>query len=105
MDDADPKYGRFKRAQRAVQVYLEQFISFCIDFFLAGYVFPWTTALCASSYGVFRLKGTLDYAGDRKGGRLKGGNMFAAVAASGLGGMMFTTGFYATYLEVKKLKA
>eukprot|EP00928_Gymnodinium_smaydae_P061581 TRINITY_DN45626_c0_g1_i1.p1 TRINITY_DN45626_c0_g1~~TRINITY_DN45626_c0_g1_i1.p1 ORF type:complete len:244 (-),score=51.55 TRINITY_DN45626_c0_g1_i1:96-749(-) len=100
MDDSAAN-GRFNRAQRAYTNLVSEVIPpFLGDFLLAGFVFPWTTALLTSAFGCFRLKGALDYADERT--KRMTGNMTANICASGLAGIVLTSGAYATYLELKK---
>eukprot|EP00971_Amphidinium_carterae_P315383 6268868-Amphidinium_carterae.1 len=45
MDDEHELYGPFNRAQRALQQFYEGMAFTVVDFLMAGYVFPSTTAV------------------------------------------------------------
>merc|ERR1712031_92888 len=86
MDETDPKYGMFNRAQRAVQNFGESFPMVLGDFVLSGYILPWTTAACTTAYGVLRVKGSLDYADERT--KRTSGQMSANIFSSVMGGIV-----------------
>ena len=92
MDDTEP-FGRFNRAQRAVQNHMEQVFPMVLEFLLGGYVFPWTTAALASGWAALRCYGALLYAGDRQA-RVKG-NIPATLCTGSLGGLVVTIGIFA----------
>ena len=93
--------GKFNRAQRALQNLNEIMPAFTVDFFLSGYVFPLTTAILTAGFGVFRLKGALDYTEER--GKRMSGNMAANFLYGGMGGMILAIGLHSTRLQMKKL--
>ncbi|CAE7161370.1 unnamed protein product [Symbiodinium pilosum] len=92
MDDAEP-FGRFNRAQRAVQNHMEQIFPMVLEFLLSGYVFPWTTAALTSGWAALRCYGALQYASDRQA-RVKG-NLPANVLTGSLAGLVVTIGILA----------
>ncbi|CAE7572170.1 unnamed protein product, partial [Symbiodinium pilosum] len=93
MDDSEP-FGRFNRAQRAFQNHFEQVFPFVLEFIMSGYVFPYTTAGCASAWAALRCYGSLSYANERMS-RLQG-NVLAGVMSGALSGLVLVTGVYAT---------
>ncbi|CAE7176610.1 unnamed protein product [Symbiodinium necroappetens] len=93
MDDTEP-FGRFNRAQRAVQNHMEQVFPMVLEFFLSGYVFPWTTAALASGWAGLRCWGALSYADDRMA-RIKG-NLPSNVFLGSMAGIVVTTGVFAS---------
>ena len=62
-------------------------------------MFPWSSAACLGIFAIFRAYGAMLYAKDRKA-RMKG-NLPAGLASGTLSGLVFATGVYATYLELK----
>jgi len=85
LDDSHSLFGPFNRAQRALQNVNETSALAVTDFFLAGYVFPWSTALCTMAFGLFRLKGAIAYTEERM--KRMTGNMAANVFGSSITGM------------------
>eukprot|EP00438_Fugacium_kawagutii_P030634 Skav218958 [mRNA] locus=scaffold6129:25367:41786:+ [translate_table: standard] len=67
----DGAFGAFNRAQRGIQNIWEQTFPLALETLLAGYIFPWTTAICISIFTFLRCYGALLYTNDRKA-RLKG---------------------------------
>ncbi|CAE8616522.1 unnamed protein product [Polarella glacialis] len=99
MDDEHALFGPFNRAQRALQNLNENLPLLMADFLLTGFVFPWSTSLCAAFNGLFRYIGAVGYTRDRNE-RTKG-NMTAGLFLGAIQGMSMTIGAYATYLELK----
>ncbi|CAE7405060.1 unnamed protein product [Symbiodinium natans] len=93
MDDAEP-FGRFNRAQRAVQNHVEQVFPMVLEFILGGYVFPWTTAAITCAWAALRCYGAVLYANDRMA-RVKG-NLPANILLGTLAGLVLTVGIVAT---------
>merc|ERR1719230_553586 len=72
MMETEGDIGRFNRAQRAMQVFLESFTMFLALFLLAGYVFPFPAFVLAGLAMMFQVVSAVGYTGKadaRMGGK------------------------------------
>merc|ERR1719161_1509856 len=98
--ESEGMYGRFNRAQRALQNTNEVLPSYLANFFSVGYVFPWLTSGITVLWGMLRMKGAFDYTDERNS--RQGGNLPAMLLMGILQGLGLAIGARALMLELKK---
>mmetsp|Transcript_62170 Transcript_62170/g.98147 ORF Transcript_62170/g.98147 Transcript_62170/m.98147 type:complete len:222 (-) Transcript_62170:62-727(-) len=88
--EQDGVLGAFNRAQRALQLYLENLPHFLASFFVAGYVFPFPTFVTGMCIACSRTAGAIGYTTDPNG-RMAGG-MFSSLMTTVLEGFIVLAG-------------
>ena len=97
MFETEGDLGRFNRAQRAVQNYLEYVPALGLYVVLAGYVFPRPVCVCTALYIVCRILMAVQYAQSATG-RQKG-FMLSQLSASVIEGLLLICAGKALQIE------